>query len=104
MTVVQKDCRNNWYAEDKFDLGNSKQLTLMTNKRYDGYLYTTAQVGTVADGFVSFVLCQDFSRCVKMSKVRCTAKNVQEMQGIGLGMLDYLKESARLHYAAQVTA
>lgn len=102
MTILEKDCRGNWRAEDTYLLDNNRQLTITTNKMFDGSLVTRATVGTLEGKMVSHMMYQDFAKCIKMVNDRCTAKNVAAMQAIGTGMLDYLKECARLHYATAV--
>jgi len=102
MTIVSKDCRNNWRAEDTYDLGNSQQLNISTHKVFSGELVTTATVGKVDGGFVSHMMYQDFNKCVNRTKDRCTQKNVEAQHAIAVGMLDYLKEAVKLHYQTVV--
>ena len=99
MTIVSKDCRNNWRAEDTYDLGNNKQLTITTNKMFDHSLCTRATVSTVEGGFVSHMMYQDFSKCIKLTKDRCTAKNVEAQHAIATGQLEYLKQAVATHYS-----
>lgn len=99
MTLVRKDHRGAWRADDAYDLGNNKQLSITTHKVCSGNLVTTATVGTVDGAFVSHMMFQDFSKCIKMTTDRCTQKNVETQHKIATDMLDYIKESVRIHYA-----
>ena len=101
ITTITKDIRGSWRAEDKFDLTVLRVLTITTSKVHNGDLVTRATVSTRDGSFLSHVMFQDFSQCMKASKVRCTSKAVAAQHGEAVSKLDELCESVAAHYAKE---
>lgn len=76
-TSVTKSARLGWQARTFIDMGfNNRYLEIMTSKRFDGYLSTTATVCKKEDGCISFLLFQDYSKTLAKTKTRVTEKSV----------------------------
>jgi hypothetical protein len=102
MITVHKDCRGSWMAEDHIDLGNNQQLTILTMKRYNGIVSTTAQVGRVEGDVVSFYPFSDYNAVLVSDRdMRCTAKNVATAHGEIMSTIDQIKAEALAFYAAK---
>lgn len=99
MTVIEKDCRNNWRAEDEFDVGNGRTVSIVTSKAYNGAVVTRAQVGIRKGNVFRFTVYEDFS-CTLKSTVpgRVTAKFVSEQHALALQGLEQLKKDIAAQY------
>jgi hypothetical protein len=69
---------NGWRADTKFVIGN-KQIALVTSKRSNGKLMSNLSVGAVENGFVSYMMYQDFNKMIAENDKRCTEKNIIEL-------------------------
>ena len=68
-----------WTAETAIDLPANRVLTILTMKRSNGQLETTASVGTKDNGFVSHLVHQDYYKSLIIdSPKRVTEKVVQQ--------------------------
>jgi hypothetical protein len=99
MTTICKDVRGNWRAEDNVDLVAAKVLTITTNKVSDGSIVTRASVSTKDGAFMSHMVYRDFSQCIKISKDRCTAKNVNAQHEAAMAKLPEIQEAVTAWYA-----
>jgi hypothetical protein len=99
MTVVEKDCRNNWRAEDEIDLSNGRAVSIVTSKVWGGAVVTRAQVGVRKGNMFSFTVYEDFSRVLKHTVTkRCSAKFVSEQHALALHELGALKLAIESFY------
>lgn len=99
MTNLYKNVRGHWTAEDRIDLGNEQQLTILTMKRSSGIVATTATVGTIEGSFVSHQPFSDYSFTLKSNDTgRCTEKSVAAQHAACLSQLDEIKESVKAFY------
>jgi hypothetical protein len=79
MTVLSKSFHGGWLAESEVALFDGKVLRVSTMKRYNGKLVSVAQAMQVKDGYVSFVMYQDFNVSLESSAPkRVTEKTVRE--------------------------
>ncbi len=87
-TRIYKDFYNHWHAKTTIGIGNSRELTISTNKNSRGLLVTTATVGTFDDrGMVSHLVYQDYCHTWLSNKKRVTEKAVSKQHQ------DFLDES-----------
>ena len=98
MTSIRKDIRNNWRAEDSIELGSNRVLQVTTVKVSSGEIVTRASVHKRAGGFLSHMMFQDFSQCLKTSQSRCTEKNVTAQHNEAMKQIDAIKEAVTAHY------
>ncbi len=75
--------RDHWkalHAETKIMLDDTKQLLISTSKSLSGMLVTSAYVGHIKDGMISFMPFQDFneSRVAQSRPSRVTEKVILE--------------------------
>jgi hypothetical protein len=77
VTYINKGI-NGWRAETKFVISN-KQIALITSKRSNGKLMSNLSVGTVENGFVSFIMYEDFNQMIAENDKRCTENNIIEL-------------------------
>jgi hypothetical protein len=68
--------RSGWQMESAIELADNRQLTVLTMKRHDGRLITSASVGVHDNGFICHRVHQDFSRRLIIESVRVTEKAV----------------------------
>ena len=105
MTVVEKDCRNNWRAEDEIALSNGRAVSIVTSKVYSGAVVTRAQVGVRNGSMFSFTVYEDFSRTLKSTVPgRATAKFVSEQHALALQGLEQLKKDIAAQYELGLVA
>jgi len=73
MTRIYKSYHDGWTAETDLELGNGRFLKIITMKRHNGELVTSARAVNKTDGGYSFMANGDFSRpSIARDKVRCT--------------------------------
>ena len=102
MIRVHKDMRGNWKAESNFDLADGRSLEITTHKVSSGQLVTTAIVGKNEGAFFSYMMYQDFSKRLSVSKPsRITSKVVDEQQCLAVKQLGDLKVEIAAYYAAK---
>jgi hypothetical protein len=99
MTTICKDVRGAWRAEDNLDLAASKVLQISTHKVSNGAIVTRASVSTRDGAFLSHMVYRDFSQCIKISKDRCTAKNVNAQHEAAMAKLPEIQEAVTAWYA-----
>lgn len=98
MTHIFKDRYGKWRAETRFDLDDNRVLEIHTRKTERGELVTYATVSTVANGYKTHRVFQDYSKCLAADKVRCDAKNVVHQHDKVLSMIDTLRADISRHY------
>lgn len=99
MTVIEKDCRNNWRAKDEFALGNDRAVSIVTSKMHNGAVVTRAQVGVRKGNVFRFTVYDDFSRTLKSTVPgRVTAKFVSEQHALALQGIEQLKKDIVAQY------
>jgi hypothetical protein len=77
-------------------------LELLTMKRSNGLLYTTASIKWIEDGFVVFTPFSDFSEHIENSNPsRCTVKVVECQHSKCLSKLDDIKQAVISFYSNQ---
>jgi hypothetical protein len=83
------------------DLGNNKQLSIVTKKFKAGFIDTIASVGTVEGGFVSHLLFQDFYKTVISTPCdRITVKKLSEQHlKVISNLLSSILTEVGVHYA-----
>ena len=103
MTQIYKS-HYGWRAQTTIDLGAGRVLDVVTLKRSNGALVTTAHCGRSDGNFFSFVMFQDFSeRVITETPARVTEKVVADQHRRALLQLDAIKERCANHYAQQST-
>lgn len=103
MTHIHKS-HYGWRAQTHIDLGAGRILDVVTLKRSNGALITTAQCGKTDGNFFSFVMFQDFSeRVITETPARVTEKVVTDQHRRALLQLDAIKARCAAHYAKQST-
>lgn len=78
-----------WRAETCIELPNDRELCILTSKRHDGRLTSTATV------------FEDFAQTLTRSDLRCTEKNVRAQHDMVLTTIDSIKERVTAHYATK---
>ena len=108
MTTITKNIRNGWQAETRVDLDGVKVLTILTMKRSDKSLTTTATVQTRESlrgmSMLSFVMGTDYHQTVLKEDIRATEKSVAKQHETVLGHLSTIKDRIAEHYGEAVTA
>jgi hypothetical protein len=97
-TKIYKDSHYGWKAETVVDLGDNKELRILTMKRSDGRLSTNAQRVTVDRGMISFMMFSDFSKTYKSAVVRCTEKNVTQQHNEVIALVEQIKKDCVSFY------
>lgn len=101
-TLIIKNMRGNWEAKTTIDLkiveGKKHILELYTSKNSGGVLYTSASVSKVENGFVSYILYQDFYKIINRSKERCTQKAVENLHNEAKEKIEEIKKEAVAFY------
>lgn len=93
-----------WRAQTHIDLGAGRVLDVVTLKRSNGALVTTAQCGKTDGNFFSFVMFQDFSeRVITETPARVTEKVVTDQHLRALRQLDAIKARCAAYYATKST-
>lgn len=102
-TFTHKDKRSGWRSETRVKLGSNDtgkyQLDITTRKNSNGQLITTATVGKIERGCITYRLYIDYSRTVTKTDARCTEKNVDDQHAKALDMMDTIVADVRAHYA-----
>lgn len=99
MTIVRKDIRNNWAAEDSIELVANRVLNISTRKTSDGTIVTSATVHLRDGQFLSHRMFTDFSQRLMTAKVRCTEKNVVEQHTAAMSKRDEVLSAITAWYA-----
>ena len=100
MTIIRKDVRGNWKAEDDLDIGDNRRLKVSTFKDSGGYLVTTASVCTVDGMWETHKVHEDFSkRLEKSAPSRITEKAVGLQHG--KHPIESIKEEALAFYRSK---
>lgn len=96
--VVAEKTYHGWQAKTVIQLANSQRLEILTMKRHNGSLATTATVSTnEGNGFYSHVVYQDFSKTVYRTLPKRITKKVVEEQHNAID-IESIKQAAILHY------
>ena len=105
---LRKNYRNDWEARSISRLtelpvaadGSYKRLEILTTKRYDGSLVTTATVNTIEPkGFVTHMMFQDYNVRLIVTGRRCTEKAIRAQHELALsGFFARAKRDALAHY------
>ena len=90
-----------WRAETCIELPNDRELCILTSKRHDGRLTSTATVSKRDGMWSTHIVFEDFSQTLTSSDLRCTAKNVQAQHDMVLTTIASIKERATAHYATK---
>lgn len=92
--------RDGWKAETSIKLDGGLWLDITTLKG-NGGLRSRAQCYRRENGFITFVLFQDYSATLATSPARCTEKAVADLHRQTLGKLDDVKAAVAAFYAAK---
>lgn len=92
---------NGWEAQTDIDMKDDRILRLRTSKApYGGGLRSHVQTYKKdGNGFISFVLFQDFGKTIKTSTDRCTENNVTAQHAGVMTGIDAIVEQADAFYA-----
>jgi hypothetical protein len=102
-TVVSKNIRNNWQAETQIELFGDYVLAILTTRRHNGTLSTTATVSVVEGMFKSHRMFHDFSQVVETARPqRVTEKVVCQVHEAALMKIDEIKEAVMAHYKQEI--
>lgn len=102
MTRIYKDARNGWAAETDLPLDNGRVLKILTMKRHNGQISTSAQAVAITEHGFSFVMYQDFHRhSIAHSMDRCTEKNVAAQHRGVIDTAQHLVAAANNFYQAE---
>ena len=99
MTIVHKNIRNSWQAEDSIDLPDERVLKVSTHKTSSGALVTTATVHKRDNGFLSHMVYRDFSQRLIVGKSRCTEGNVAAQHAAAMLKINETLDAITVHYA-----
>lgn len=98
MTVLEKDMRGNWRAEDSFTVDDGRTAELVTHKVYSGCVVTSVQVGR-RNGPVFEFHNEDFRTSVKTTKpARTTEKYILAQHQEVMHGIEQLKLQIAAHY------
>lgn len=90
-----------WRAETCIELPNDRELCILTSKRHDGRLTSTATVSKRDGMWCSHTVFEDFAQTLTRSDLRCTEKNVRAQHDMVLTTIDSIKERVTAHYATK---
>ncbi len=93
--------RCGWTMETSVELGNNRQLNVLTMKRHNGDLVTSASVGIHDGDFISHRVHQDFSKRLMSEKVRVTENRVILQHKSAIENLDDLIAEANEFYCTE---
>ena len=103
-TMVYKNSYG-WTAETTIpapELGPNKVVKILTMKRNNGALTTTAQIAKIEGSFMSFKMFSDYrENLIVNKKPRVTERAVKEQQETALAMVPQTIENAKVYYAEQ---
>lgn len=102
-TFTRKSYHGDWRSTSVVEIGASnagwRQLEISTSKNSSGALVTLASVGHVKDGMRCWVVFQDFSKRIAVTRpARCTSKVVELQHAEALKGVDALIAEAKAHY------
>ena len=95
MKTISKMSAHGRMIETTIPIGDTKQVTICTMKRYNGIVSTTAQEETIEGDFISYSF-GDWSACYVREKIRATEKAMLAQHETGLKMFlesDYYKST-----------
>ena len=105
---LRKNYRNDWEARSYSRLtelpiaadGSYKRLEILTTKRHNGDIATTATVTTIEPkGFVTYMMYQDYSKWLIISNKRATEKAVRAQHELALReQFATIRQCALAHY------
>lgn len=81
--------------------GTARQLEISTSKDFTGVLVSRAACVSVNDGFRTFIVHGDFSRCLIRSKGRATDAAVRAQHEAALLQLPVTLEDVKAFYVAK---
>ena len=99
MTIVHKNIRNSWCAEDTIDLVANRVLKISTHTTSSKALVTSATVHTKSNGFLSHMVYQDFSQRVIVAHARCSEKNVAAQHAEAMSKINEIHSAITAWYA-----
>lgn len=100
-TKIYKDTYYGWKAITLLpvpQLSDKTYLEITTMKRSSGALCTSCWIQKEDNGYLSHVMCQDFSKTIYEAKVRCTEKAVREQHELALQNIATTIAEAVTHY------
>lgn len=97
-----------WTAETEVPIGDNRVLSILTMKRSDGSLTTTATVHRLETlrgmPMKSFAFGKDFHKAMLTEQVRCTEKAVAKQHADVLSHISTIKQRVAEHYGEEVSA
>lgn len=100
--MAAKDSRGDWRCESTAMLSETHELSIVTRKRSNGELMTTATVSVTEPGsrWKTHRVYHDFSTTLESERVRVTGAAVQRQHDYHLdgGRFDAICDRALLHY------
>lgn len=103
-TTLRRDPRGAWQSETSMDIDASKVLVILTMKRSNGALVSTASVHQKDGGFLSHTFNRDYRVNLASRKVRVSESAVAVQHAEALGMMDVVLASVQRHYQAEEVA
>lgn len=106
-THVYKNLRGHWQAETIVpvpDLGPIVVLQILTMKRFNGELVTSARYQQQDASGLMMHRWDDFSAVILRRKVRVTEKVVQQQHGAAMSLIGQVIAAALEHYKTQTAA
>jgi hypothetical protein len=94
LTRIQKNAHGNWEARTMIDLpeaGKDRIVVLLTCKRSNGRLATTATAATRSATGYTYAVYKDWHQVMLVNDARCTAKNVEAQHDRALYLMDVTK-------------
>ena len=96
---LSRNFRNNWEARSDIPLPSDRVLEVVTTKRSNGRLMTTATVTRRAGGFREHVVFQDFCKTIAVGDAsRITEKAVRLLHEGALQNIQPVLDAIDLHY------
>lgn len=103
MTTRIRKGIHGWTAETDHRIGDDRVLSILTMKRSDGSLTTTATVHRLETlrgmPMKSFAFGKDFHKAMLTEQVRCTEKAVAKQHADVLSHISTIKAAVEFHYA-----
>lgn len=103
-TTIGRDQRGAWQSETSMDIDACKALVILTMKRSNGALVSTASVHQKDGPFLSHTFGRDYRVNLADRKVRVSESAVAAQHAEALGLLDVVLASVQKHYQAEEVA
>lgn len=104
-THTYKNAHGGWESQTVIMLSDTHQFSVLTSRRYNGHVTTTASVGHVsADGCsVTYALFEDYMKTLHAQKYpRVTAKVIEAQHAAIMQDIDNWVNEARAQYGLEL--